>query len=435
MQNILVQSPSPIASPLLLDRIRAECAAAGGSLPFSRFMDLALYAPGLGYYSGGAVEIGARGDFITAPELSPFFGECLAAWYGALHRRHGLPHILELGGGTGRLAITLLSALARQGLAPTSYQILEVSGALRQRQQEAVTEELAPELAARVRWLDTLPAGDFCGVLLANEVLDALPVRLFAVRADGLMERRVAWDEGVDEDREAARRLWAEEAPASAAGAEKGREERAPSPPPDPGKIGTGAGGFVWREAPAPADLCAAVAGIEADLGAALPVGYTSEIATFLPGWIAALAESMARGALAFVDYGYPRREYYHPERSGGTLVCHHRHRASFDPLVRVGEQDLSAFVDFTAVAEAAQAAGLTVAGYASQARFLLEVATRHGLAPPMGDTAPAIAARAALQRLLLPGEMGERFQILLLGKGLPADALDLGAADQLHRL
>jgi SAM-dependent MidA family methyltransferase len=389
------RSPSPALPPLLPAEeaihqalcaiIHQEIAEAGGFLPFSRFEERALYTPGLGYYSGTATKFGAAGDFVTAPEISPFFADCLAGFLAPRMAKEGLPHILELGGGTGAFAARLLRTLAGIHSPPTGYQLLEVSGDLRARQQEAIAT-LPPTLRERVSWLDTLPEGDFEGILFANEVLDALPVDCFAVRAEGLMERGVV----------------------------------------------TVGDGFGWSERPAGRALGTAVANLDIDLA----VGYGSEICLLLPAWLAALSAAMARGAVVLIDYGYPRPEYYHAERSGGTLVCHCHHRATFDPFTRVGVQDLSAFVDFTAVAEAAVGAGFAVAGYTTQAQFLLHAVSQHPEAMlPTGQTAADIAYRAEAKRLLLPGEMGERFKVILLTKGITPESFDLGDFDQLHRL
>ncbi|HET7133854.1 MAG TPA: SAM-dependent methyltransferase, partial [Gammaproteobacteria bacterium] len=297
--------PTPAADALrtseaLAAEIRAATERAGGWLDFTRYMELALYAPGLGYYSAGSAKFGAAGDFVTAPELSGALGRALARTLE--HELAGLtaPAVLELGAGSGALAAQILDALEARGDARTAYRILEPSADLRERQQRALQR-----FGNRVAWLDRLPETPFQGAIVANEVVDALAVACFVKRADG------------------ARPL--------------GVELRA--------------GRFAWAEGPNDAELADAVAAIERELDAPLEQGYRSEICRPLPAWIAALARILERGAVLLVDYGLTRREYYHPQRSAGTLVCHYRHRAHDDPFLYPGLQDISAWMDFSACA------------------------------------------------------------------------------------
>ncbi len=350
--------------------VRAELAAAGGWLPFSRYMDLALYAPGLGYYAAGAHKLGGGGDFVTAPELTPVFGRCVASQVAEVLAALGGGELLEIGAGSGALAVELLGELERQGCVPERYRILETSPDLRQRQRAALAV-LPAELAARVSWLDGLPATPLRGVVLANEVLDALPVERFQVAARGVEALGVALD-----------------------------GER-----------------FAWAARPADAALAAAVAA----LGIELAAGYQSELCPALGPWLAALAAPLAAGVLLFIDYGYPRAEYYRASRAGGTLGCFHRQRRHDDPFVNVGLQDLTAWVDFTRVAEAGIEAGLEVAGYTTQAHFLLGTGFERHL-DALRASLPAgrepLAAPAAL-KLVLPSEMGERFKCIALARGV----------------
>jgi SAM-dependent MidA family methyltransferase len=372
-------SPSPDAlavSAELTRVIRDEIRAAGGWLDFARYMQLALYAPGLGYYSAGSTKLGPSGDFVTAPELSGVLGRALARTLRAElaetaeavdYAEIGSPVILELGAGSGALAAQILDALA--DLNPR-YLILEPSADLREKQERALAR-----FAGRVSWLDRLPERPNVHAVVANEVLDALPVSRFAKRGARVVPRGVI---------------------------ERGD-------------------GFAWADGPEHAVLAAAVEALEQALGGSLPDGYESEVVLQLPVWIAGVAGTLANGGcMLLVDYGLVRREYYHPQRSGGTLICHYRHRAHADPFLLPGLQDLSAWVDFSACADAARAAGLEVGGFTTQAQFLL---TTLATEPPRADTdAAAVRERSALKTLLLPGEMGERFKVLLLRKGAASD-------------
>jgi SAM-dependent MidA family methyltransferase len=358
-------------------RIRDELVAAGGWLPFARYMELALYAPGLGYYSAGARKFGRDGDFVTAPEISPAFARCVATQCADVLAALGGGAIVELGAGTGSLAAGILPALAREGRLPERYGVLELSADLRERQRASVAK-LPPELAARVEWLDALPPA-FRGVLLANEVLDALPVERFRRTAEGVEQLGVGL--------------------ASAS---------------------NGVPRFESVARPASRELHDAVVALEESLGQRLPAGYESELCLGLHDWLAAVTAPLSAGLALFVDYGVARADYYAPDRHGGTLACHYRHRRLDDPYARVGLQDLTAWVDFTRAAEAALAAGLEVAGYTTQAHFLLGSGfDRHvaALVDAAGPGDGALLAHAAA-RFVLPGEMGERFKCLALARG-----------------
>lgn len=389
----LSQLPTPDADALahsarLADAIRAEMARRDGALPFDRFMELTLYAPGLGYYSAGARRFGPAGDFVTAPEISPMFGQCVAAQVAEILDRLGGGDVLELGAGSGALAADMLLELERLEALPNHYRILEVSGALKLEQRDTLKRRVA-HLLDRIEWLERLPEPGMEGVIVGNEVADALPVSRFRI-ADGGVEE--AWVVARGE-------------------------------------------GFGWAWRPASEAVAAGVAHLVAEVGA-LPTGYVSEIHTGFGPWIAGLAERLARGAMLLVDYGYPRSEYYRAERNEGTLRCHYRHRAHADPLILPGLQDITAHVDFTALAEAGMAAGLQVAGYTSQTYFLLGCGIdRLVAASDVDQTVAHLARMQQVKVLTLPGEMGERFQALALTRGVDGPLCGFGIGDLRHRL
>jgi SAM-dependent MidA family methyltransferase len=375
-------------SRALAAHIRAELATAGGWLSFERFMDLALYAPGLGYYSAGSAKIGPGGDFVTAPEVSSLFGRCLARQCAEVLERTG-GEILELGAGTGRMAADLLGALAAQGVSPKRYAILEVSADLAERQRTHLAR-LPPDLRERVVWLERLPETPLQGIILANEVADALPCRRFRWHEGRLRELGVVLAEA--------------STPAHAAGlaASEAAEE---------------AISFREQDAAPDAALAREHERLLASLGETLPEGYVSEVCLRLAPWIASLSDCLERGVLLLCDYGLPRRHYYHPERAGGTLRCHFKQRAHDDPYVNPGVQDITAWVDFTRVAEAAVAADLTVSGFATQAAFLLAAGLEE-LVAQAADTAERARLAGEARRLIMPEEMGEAFKFIALTRG-----------------
>ncbi|MDG4553276.1 MAG: SAM-dependent methyltransferase [Candidatus Competibacter sp.] len=384
--------PDPAAaahSARLLKRVRAEIDAAGGAISFARFMDLALYAPGLGYYRAGARKFGPDGDFVTAPELSPLFSRCLARQCRQILEALEDGILLELGAGTGIMAADLLRELRALDTLPERYAILEPSGELRQRQRQTLAER-APDLLDRVVWLDALPEPGLRGVVLGNEVLDALPAERFRVTATGPRRLAVAWTET----------------------------------------------GLNWVEGDEDPTVTAAVARIEGELGRRLPPGYTSEYVPHLAAWLRAIAEPLTAGALLFIDYGHPRRDYYHPERAVGTLLCHYRHRVHDDPLFLPGLQDITASVDFSAVADAALAAGLDVAGYTPQNYFLFGCGLLELLAEvDPADTLRYLEQSRQVKLLTLPGEMGERFQAIALTRDLDLPLRGFSVRDERGRL
>jgi len=363
--------PDPEAcaqSAALEAKVRTAIRQNGGWLPFDRYMQMALYEPGLGYYSAGAAKLGPEGDFTTAPELGDWLAGALAGFIAGQFAAAGGSELIELGAGTGRLAADLLAALAAHGLTDIEYSILETSADLRARQQARLAAA-----GFTVRWLDSLPEEPIDGIIFGNEVADALPVVRF-VKAGG-----DALPLGVTMDTQAAE----------------------------------------LRIVPGPADaaLSEAVRELELTLGHVLPDGYRSEVCPLLRPWIAGLAAALDRGGILLIDYGMSRYDYYRPDRSDGTLICHYRQRAHADPLRWPGLTDITAWVDFSQVADAARAAGLMVAGYTTQAQFLL--ASMAG-DPALAERQPTPAEASALKTLVLPGEMGERFKLIWLTRGAP---------------
>ncbi|HTQ37027.1 MAG TPA: SAM-dependent methyltransferase [Steroidobacteraceae bacterium] len=372
----------------VLARLRERIAAAGGWLPFDAYMQLALYEPGLGYYSAGAHKLGDGGDFTTAPEISPLFGRCLARHCREVLAATPGGDILEIGAGSGRLACDVLTALAQADALPARYRILEISADLRERQRTLLAR-LPPPLGTRVEWLDAPPAQPWHGALLANEVLDALPVQCFAWRDGEVFERGVALD---------------------------------------------AAGKPCWREVPASASLQVEVERVRADAGAAWISGHVAELCMRTGPWLGEVTRAMSRGVALFIDYGLPRRDYYHPQRSAGTLRSHHRQRAHDDPFARPGMEDLTAWVDFTRVAEAADAAGLDVLGYTTQAALLLGLGIEAEVAAAPDETTRIRRAGEA-RRLLMPEEMGESFKAMALGRGFTTAPGGLVVQDLRSRL
>lgn len=378
--------PSPEALELsaqLAARLHALIAAEGGWISFARFMHEALYAPGLGYYAAGSRKLGAEGDFITAPEISPLFGRSLAAQVAQVLQCAG-GDVLEVGAGSGLLACDLLQALAQREALPQRYRILEVSPELRARQQQTLAQRV-PQWLARVEWLDDLPAS-ITGCVVANELLDAMPVHRLVWRAEGVFER---------------------------------------------GVVAQAEGGFAWQDRPAAPRLQDAALAV-------LPqrpegeVEYVSELGLAARDWVANCGARLQRGALLLIDYGYPAAAYYLPERAQGTLQAYYRHRAHNDVLRWPGLQDITSFVDFSAMAASGEDAGLAVAGFIDQGNFLLQCGLLDLLAAvdEPGSEAYVRASRAAL-RLFAPHEMGELFKVLALSRGIDAALLGFQPADR----
>jgi SAM-dependent MidA family methyltransferase len=382
----LQKLPAPSADALahsarLIERIAREIAAAGGWLSFARYMELALHAPGLGYYSAGSTKFGTAGDFVTAPTLGRVFGRTLAR-QAAQILHAGIPDLVELGAGDGGLARDLLAELEILGSLPQRYLILETSADLRARQRDLLRREI-PHLAGRVEWLDTLPAA-LTALVLGNEVLDAMPVHIIEVSAGGVAERGVTLDRGE----------------------------------------------FQWQTRPATGALLAAAQAL------ALPPGYITEINLAAQSFVATLAAALERGVALFIDYGFPAREYYHAQRSTGTLMCHYRQHAHDDPLCLAGLQDITAHVDFSALAAAAARAGLDLLGYANQAQFLINCGITDVLAATPAENAAAYLPQAAqAQKLMSPAEMGELFKVIALGRSYAVPLAGFARGDKSGQL
>ncbi len=376
--------PEPSVDALALSArlqalIHREIEHAGGWISFARYMELALYAPGLGYYSAGSRKLGAAGDFVTAPELSPLFGRTLARQIAELLAQD-IPDLIELGAGSGVLAAVLLEELATLGRLPQRYRILEVSADLRERQQ-AQLQARVPQYVSRIEWLERMP-DRLNAVVIANEVLDALPVH------------RIRTHDG------------------------------------DVGEIGveSNGDGYAWAMRPAAGAVAAAARQLS------LPDDYETEINLAAPALVTDLAQRLVRGALLFIDYGFPAREFFHSQRTRGTLMCHYRHHAHDDPFLWPGLQDITAHVDFSAIAQAG--AALDLLGYVNQAQFLINC----GITALLGETPASDVARYAplagqAQQLLSPAEMGELFKVIAFGRGIVSPLSGFSRGDKSHTL
>lgn len=369
-----LQLPKPSDDALTASRslqalIAEEIRRHSGWISFSRFMELALYAPGLGYYSGGAAKLGKEGDFTTAPEITPLFGQTLAQVAAAVLDQTAA-HIVEFGAGTGKLARDLLQELTAMGVHIQTYAIVELSGELRERQQATLIE------FPQVTWLDRLPDA-FSGLVIGNEVLDAMPVHLVVKTGEAWHERGVGFEEGR----------------------------------------------FVYRDKPAQDGMLGQIP--DPDL---LAPGYLTEVHPVAQAFMKSVADAICAGyrqsgnggALMMIDYGFPAYEYYLPQRNQGTLMCHYRHHAHPDPFYLPGLQDITAHVDFTAMARAGLDTGLDLLAYTNQAAFLLAA----GLADVLLRTSPEESLRYlpqanAVQKLTSPAEMGELFKVLVMGKNI----------------
>ena len=361
--------------------LRALITDAGGWIPFSRFMHAALYAPGLGYYMTNRDRFGWAGDFTTSPELSPLFARCLAVQIAEILERTGGGDLIEHGAGSGRLAFDLLEALEHIGALPRRYRIVDVSPALRADQRQLLAAAPVP-----VDWIDAPPAESWRGVVVANEVADALPVDRFRITRDGCEA------------------------------------------------LGVVASGdtFAWSARPADERLATVVAALNAKLPEPMAEGFVSEWCPGLPAWTAGIGATLAQGALLIADYGLPRTHYYHPSRPNGTLCGIHRHHDVPDPFSRTGIQDLSAWVDFSAMADAGRANGFEVAGFATQAHAMAALGVDRELAALQAGVSESRRLRLAqaAQMLMMPGEMGEHFKLLALTRGIDAPLAAFGFRD-----
>jgi len=366
----------------LTQLLRQEIAAGDGSIPFDRFMDLALYAPGLGYYAAGKYKFGKDGDFITAPELGSVFARCLARPCRQILQALGGGDILEVGAGRGALAADLLLELETLGQLPDRYCILDISADLLDR-QKATLQQRASHLLDRVQWLDALPS-NFRGLVLGNEILDAMPVTRFSITQDGIHEQSVGWEQ----DR------------------------------------------FIWQTKPASQSTHQRINPLNLD------IGYTSEINWRAEAWIRSLAEVLEQGCILLFDYGFPRAEFYHPERRQGTLMCHYKHLAHDDPLRLVGLQDITTHVDFTSIANAGREAGLTLSGYTSQAAFLLGSGLEEMIAASNPESVrDHLTLTQQIKKLTLPHEMGELYKVIGFERGLATRLSGFQQFDRRDRL
>ncbi len=376
-------------SERLTRQIAREIDKAGGSIPFDCFMERALYAPGLGYYVAGSRKFGEHGDFITAPEVSPLFAQCLGRQIAPVMSAAGSSQVLEFGAGSGRLATDLLLGMEQLGQLPEHYAILEVSPELRARQKATLQAE-APHLLNRVTWLEQMP-DRFSGCVIANELLDAMSVSRFRIRNQRIEECFVGYRDGTFQE--------------------------------------------CYQTVKTPG-LEQAVTLLQRQLGRALPDDYVTEINLRQAAWLKALGQAMQKGAVLLIDYGYSSAEYYHPQRNQGTLMCHYRHRAHADPYRWVGLQDITCHVDFTAAARGALESGFHLGGYTTQAHFLIA----NGLDTLLAESDPNDVARhmalvQGVKKLTLPSEMGEKFKVLGLLKGLSINLQGFALRDFCERL
>jgi len=382
-QDALLQSEK------LITRIKDLIKGSGGMIGFDQYMSTVLYEPGLGYYSAGSRKFGVEGDFITAPEISTLFSQCLSYQCAQILNELGPGLILELGAGTGVMARDILLELEKLGFLPESYFILEVSADLKQRQKILLNESI-PHLMERVVWLDTLPEKPFSGLILANEILDALAVRRFKKISGTFKELKV----GLDDDE------------------------------------------FIWFEDDADAELEKSLTQLEHELTEPFPENYISEINTNTRKWLSGLDAVLQRGVILFIDYGYTAAEYYHPDRMDGSLICHYRHRVHADPFFYPGLQDITTSVNFTAVAESADSLGLHINGYTTQTYFLFGCGLENLLADMSSlDIKSQTEMAQQVRKLTLPEAMGERFKVIALTKDHDQSLIGFSVMDQRVRL
>jgi len=389
-QNSSLPEPDVAAkehSATLVKMIHAAIADSAGAISFAEFMQLALYAPGYGYYSGGLQKFGSAGDFTTAPEISALFSQSVAKQCAQVINEIGHADILEVGAGSGIMAATILLELEQLAQIPDRYYILELSAELRQRQADTIKQS-CPQLFERVQWLDALPLSGFRGVVLGNELIDAMPVQRFIIEDDQVREQVVV-SHG-DELQLATR--------------------------------------------PAGEELVFAVHKIEIELGEKFPEGYESEINSAADAWLVSIAELLETGLVLLIDYGYSRREFYHTQRNTGTLMCHYQHRAHPDAMILIGLQDITAHVDFTALAETAVANDLSVAGFTTQAHFLLSLGIEQRVTE-FTDETEQMKVTQQIKQLVLPSEMGELFKVIALTRGLTEPLQGFTFQDQRGKL
>ena len=369
--------------------IHQACVSQNGSIAFSEFMRMALYQPGLGYYSGGLPKFGETGDFVTAPEISPLFSRCLARQLAQVYRETEVTDALEFGAGSGVMATDILIELEQLQALPGRYYIVELSAELRDRQRQSIATR-APQLLEKVRWLDGLPQQPIDAVIIANEVLDAMPVECFRINGSRVEQLRVSAQNG----------------------------------------------GLAFSYAEADDAVTAQVRTIEQRRGKAFESGFRSEFNPAVLAWLTGLYETLNKGLVVLIDYGYPVKEYYLDERNSGTLICHYQHRAHTDPLWYPGLQDITAFVDFSAVAHGAISAGFDISGYTSQAMFLLGCGLGElHQAVLTDDPKQQLLLAQQIKTLTLPSEMGERFKAMALNKDIDLPLIGFATLDLTNRL
>jgi len=377
-----LNSDSEQHSLALVDVIR-ERIKQHNSISFAQYMQMVLYQPGLGYYSSGSHKFGKHGDFITAPEIGPLFAQCMAQQFQQVLSQVDTPMILELGAGTGQFAYDCLLELEKLNCLPNNYYILEVSADLKQRQAKKI-QNLPNNLSYRVKWISQPLLEKFNGVIFANEVLDALPVEVFKIIDNQFQQMQVSWDEG-----------------------------------------------FRQTFKPMPEHLKKQMRDKELKLAE----NYISEFIPNLASWLKSISQNLNQGIVLFADYGYERSAYYHPQRNQGTLVCFHQHQANFDYFKNVGIQDMTAFVDFTAVAEAADACGFEVGGYTTQAHFLMSLGIEQKLGDSEHDYTNYYQNTTEMKKLVMPNEMGEKFKVIALSKNFDDELMGFNFSNQLHLL
>lgn len=382
MITLPIPDPSALAhSEKLIQFIRRKIDLNGGFISFADFMESALYAPGLGYYSAGSHKIGKEGDFITAPEISPLFAQSIARQFEQVLTELGVADILEIGAGSGIFAKDLLLQLEKSDRLPRHYFILEVSAQLRERQMQLL-QSTSPHLFERIRWIDQLPQC-LSGIIFANEVMDAIPTNLFEIDEDGLKERCVAWENDQ----------------------------------------------FSWHRQPVPAEWVDQLTGLQQEYP--LDIGYQSELNSHLPAWICSLSDCLEKGLILLIDYGYGRAEYYHPDRTRGTLMCFYQHRQHDNPLALPGLQDITAHVDFTAVVENATIMGLKLAGYTTQTSFLLDCGILDLAEQQELSDLDLYEQNQAIKKLTLPSQMGELVKVMGLTKELDLSLIGFRLQDR----
>ncbi len=399
--NSILPNPDELALKLsesLQEKIRLAIINNGGSISFEQYMQMALYEPGLGYYSAGSSKFGEQGDFVTAPEISPLFSRCIARQCQQVLSEKSSTEvwsssILELGPGTGKMAIDIMRELKRNNSLPETYYLLEPSADLRQRQQLNIKDAI-PQLEERFVWLDHLPEEKIKGVILANEVIDAMPVKRIVIDSE-LEEYAVACDSGTNDQTR-----------------------------------------FIWTKREVDKDLISEVQEIFDMLREKLATPYITEINCNIKPWLNSLNDVLDEGLILISDYGYPRQEYFHPQRRAGTLICHYRHHAHDDPFLYPGLQDITASVDFTTVAEAAVDTGLHVSGFTTQAHFLIACGLDQFVSEYETDDAVERSKMThQVSKLTMPGEMGEKFKFIGLTKALDIQLSGFGFIDQRSRL